>query len=313
MLDDVKFLEKAAAGASLRQLDELPAQLQASHQALVRQPWLKPPTWCLLLAKPGSAELAARLYRESQPVPGLIYPRLSTLKSWAALEPAVIILGRLDDRELAAVLKAGFKPRQILLIDHFQQAWPAAWEACQRWVLPVADWSSSLYLYYQGLGLALGGEVASRRVSWAALKQAWGRQTPTAQNLAKQLAYECLGKTPVILAHRAYAQLATKWQLTYQQLNQQLAWLLIWSRRNPAALEAWRRQLFDKNYLILQPKLPLSAAQQASLSAAQRQLSGVMPVPLTIEPLGDKVYERYLSLSLFSDYLSLYISLLRWW
>ena len=90
---------------------------------------------------------------------------------------------------------------------------------------------------------SLGGLAVGSAAAWRGLGEqaaAFSAVSPTADNLAKQLAYEIIGKTPVIYAAETFWPLACKWKTDLNAVARQLAWAGKWS---PAGceLDGWRK------------------------------------------------------------------------
>ena len=132
---------------------------------------------------------------------------------------------------------------------------------------------------------------------------------PAVAILPKQLAYDVLGQTVVILVSQDYSFLAEKWQMTLQKINQQLVWSMIYAEDNDSPFVAWKKQLFDKNYCLL--NLAVSLDSQTDFYQEQcRRLSGLMPKPLEVKIKSQNMLEEYLSFCLLSDYLAFYLAVL---
>ncbi len=138
----------------------------------------------------------------------------------------------------------------------------------------------------------------------------WGPMCPTDDNLAKQLAYEVIGKTPVIYAEPLLFPVALKWKFNINYSTRQLAWAGLWSASNQLETDAWSNQTFDKNYIIFYLYASSGREKKNNFEKTSRRLSGKMPRPWFIEAQGDGRLEEIIWLCLLADFFSLYSSFL---
>ena len=138
----------------------------------------------------------------------------------------------------------------------------------------------------------------------------WGLMSPTDDNLAKQLAYEVIGKTPVIYVEPLLFPVALKWKLNINYSARQLAWAGSWSVSNQLETDAWSNQIFDKNYIIFYLYTSSGREKKDNFEKTSRGLSGKMPHPWLIEAQGDRRLEEIIWFCLLADFFSLYLSFL---
>lgn len=138
----------------------------------------------------------------------------------------------------------------------------------------------------------------------------WQASSPTKSNSAKRLAYEIVGKTPLILSRPADRELARKWKLNFNIYNRQLAWSGVWSPEQTVELQAWQNQILDKNYYPVYLSNSFDQSRQLFLKGAKK-LSGKMPPAHLIESPADlPLTQQSIWLALLADFTAAYLAYL---
>ncbi len=139
----------------------------------------------------------------------------------------------------------------------------------------------------------------------------WLSTVPTAQNLAKQIALECVGKSIVIYAGPKLFPAAYKWKIGFNENAKQIAWCNQLPEFNHNEFLGWTKQPTSKPYTVIdiRSNLENSRTQKRFLVTA-KLLSGLRPDPIVVEPVGHNLVEQLLWSISLGDFVSIYTALL---
>ncbi len=141
--------------------------------------------------------------------------------------------------------------------------------------------------------------------------KAWRPDVPTAQNYAKQLALEMIGKSVVIYGGPKMWPAAYKWKISFNENAKQIAWWNQYSEFNHNEFIGWSKQPVDKPYAIVELRSPLEHLQiQKRFVVSERLLSGMRPSPIVITPEGDSIVQQLFWSVALGDFVTLYTALL---
>ncbi len=139
----------------------------------------------------------------------------------------------------------------------------------------------------------------------------WSAVAPTKKNLAKQIALEVIGKTPVMYSGSILAPAANHWRRGFQLHAKHLCWTVVYSEDIEAELTGWTKQPIHKPYTIIDLESSLEHADvQAAFALAERQLSGKRPAPITVAVQGANEPEQLAWASALGDYVTIYTAIL---
>src|SRR5579862_6001316 len=140
---------------------------------------------------------------------------------------------------------------------------------------------------------------------------AWLPTVPTAQNPAKKLALECIGKSIVIYSGPKLFPAAYKWKISFNENAKQVAWCNQLPEFNHNEFIGWSKQPVDKPYTVIDLRSTLEHERvQKRFVVSERLLSGMRPAPHVVEAQGDSILEQLLWTVAFGDFVSLYTALL---
>lgn len=141
--------------------------------------------------------------------------------------------------------------------------------------------------------------------------QAWLPTVPTAENQAKKLAQELIGKSVVVYAGPKMYPAAYKWKISINENAKHVAWLNQLPEFNHNEFLGWTKQPTDKPYAVIDIRSSLEHPRTLKrFEVTERLLSGVRPAPHIIEPQGETLLQQLLWVIALGDFTSLYLALL---
>ena len=145
------------------------------------------------------------------------------------------------------------------------------------------------------------------------LESAVGAWLPTVakgENLAKQLALDIAGTTPVIYAGPELYPVAYKWKISFNENAKNIAWCNFFPEFNHNEFLGWSSHPVDKPYRILFLESSRENERiQKRMRVTERMLSGRWSAPLHIEAKGDTLLEQMLYTMVLGDFTSIYLAL----
>lgn len=193
----------------------------------------------------------------------------------------------------------------------------------QHLILPKAAQPrfAVLYAFKALVGILSGVGQLPKEEAEASLKKTaeflaicsknWSLEVPAAQNHAKKLAMEMIGKSVVIYAGPKLSPAEYKWKISFNENAKQIAWCNTYSEFNHNEFIGWSGQPLEKPYVVVHllssfehPKI----AKRMEISA--KLLSGKMPHPHTIFADGETMLEQLLYIVMLGDFVTLYTAIL---
>lgn len=146
----------------------------------------------------------------------------------------------------------------------------------------------------------LGGQVG-----------AWGAEVPTAQNMAKQIALELMGKTAIVYSGPLLFPAANKWKICINENAKNLAWANQYPEFNHNEFIGWTSHPVSKPFAVVEIRSDLEHPRvQKRFEVSERLLSGKRPSPIVIKPEGSTVLRQLLWSENLADFVSIYLALL---
>lgn len=141
--------------------------------------------------------------------------------------------------------------------------------------------------------------------------QAWLPTVPTKDNVAKQIAQECIGKSVVVYGGPKLYPAAYKWKISFNENAKHIAWVNQFSEFNHNEFLGWTKQPVSKPYTVIDLRSNLEHPQiQKRFEVTQRLLSGMRPEPIVVQAEGDTLLEQLLWTIQLGDFVTLYTALL---
>lgn len=139
----------------------------------------------------------------------------------------------------------------------------------------------------------------------------WKADVPTAENPAKQLALELVGKSIIVYSGAHLAPVANKFKICLNENAKNLAWWNQYPEFNHNEFIGWSSHPVEKPFGVVEFRSNLDHPRvQKRFEVSERLLSGRRPQPNVITPKGATLPEQLFWSSMFGDFVSIYIAIL---
>ena len=324
MLDDMNVIAQRDGSDALGLAEATPAQL--SHDFGVSVTSVERPIANVVFAAMGGSALQAEFVK--------VYPALDVpfvivkdyeLPSFVNEQTLVIVSSYSGNTEetLAALEQAKAKgAKRVVMTGGGKLQQIAEADGLDHVIVPKAVQPRMAVLYaYRALvellvayGLAPEDSIAMLESLTPKLEKVaagWTKNVPTADNPAKQLALQLVGKTPIIYAGTLMAPAAYKWKISANENAKNTAWMGVLPEFNHNEFIGWSSHPVEKPFAVID--LLSSHEHPRTLKrfeVTDRLLSGMRPKSITVTAQGDSALEHMLYLVLFGDFVTLYLGLL---
>ncbi|MGI0135090.1 MAG: bifunctional phosphoglucose/phosphomannose isomerase, partial [Candidatus Micrarchaeaceae archaeon] len=140
---------------------------------------------------------------------------------------------------------------------------------------------------------------------------AWRPDVPAANNPAKQIAQELVGKSVVVYGGPKMYPAAYKWKISCNENAKHIAWVNQYPELNHNEFIGWSKQPVDKPYAVIELRSHFEHERvQKRFVVTGRLLSGMRPSPIVINAEGATVLEQLLWCVLFGDFVTIYLAIL---
>ena len=139
----------------------------------------------------------------------------------------------------------------------------------------------------------------------------WTATVPTSKNLAKQLALDMVGKSPVIYAGPTLGPVARKWKICINENAKNIAWWNVLPEFNHNEFIGWSSHPVDKPYCIIDLRSKLDHQRiQKRFEVTEKMLSGIRPATHSVIVHGETILKQLLWASVLGDFVSIYLAIL---
>lgn len=164
-------------------------------------------------------------------------------------------------------------------------------------------------------GLTNNSNVVSELESAASFVQAaidsWRPDVATNQNLAKQIALECAGKSMVIYSGPDLSPAAHKWKIGFNENAKNVAWEYTFPEFSHNEFTGWTSHPVEKPYQIIYLLSSFDNDRiKKRFELTEKFLSGRWPSPQHVEVQGTTLLEQLLWAVTLGDFVSVYTALL---
>lgn len=156
------------------------------------------------------------------------------------------------------------------------------------------------------------GQKLHAAAEWLSQQVAsWRPDVPAAQNQAKQIAQELMGKIVIVYSGPQLFPAANKWKICMNENAKNLAWGNQYPEFNHNEFIGWSSHPVQKPCAVVELRSNLEHERvQKRFSVTERLLSGMRPAPIVVEPQGQDILEQLLWAANLGDFVSLYLALL---
>ncbi len=145
----------------------------------------------------------------------------------------------------------------------------------------------------------------SEQVKW------WRPDVPKVDNYPKQIAYELMGKSPVVYAGPLMYPAAYKWKISFNENAKNVAWCNQVSEFHHNEFLGWSSHPVEKPYAVINLRSNFEHPRiDERFEITEKLLSGKWPHPINIQAQGQTLLEQILWHISFGDHVSIYLGLL---
>ncbi|HEY0964910.1 MAG TPA: bifunctional phosphoglucose/phosphomannose isomerase [Candidatus Saccharimonadales bacterium] len=139
----------------------------------------------------------------------------------------------------------------------------------------------------------------------------WRADAPLANNLAKQLALQLVGKTPIFYAGPKLFPAANKWKIGCNENAKNTAWANQYPEFNHNEFIGWSSHPVEKPFAVVEIRSNLEHERvQKRFEVSERLLSGMRPAPIVVEPKGNTLLEQLVYAFALGDFVTIYLGIL---
>lgn len=141
--------------------------------------------------------------------------------------------------------------------------------------------------------------------------ESWSPVHPAGKNIAKKLALDIIGLSPVIYGGPLMAPAAYKWKISFNENAKNVAWWNEFPEFNHNEFMGWASHPIDKPYAVIDLRSSFEHERiQKRFDLTAKLLSGRRPAPHSVQAVGDTLLEQLLYTMALGDFVSLYMALL---
>lgn len=141
--------------------------------------------------------------------------------------------------------------------------------------------------------------------------ESWSPVHPASNNIAKKLALDIIGLSPVVYGGPLMAPAAYKWKISFNENAKNVAWWNEYPEFNHNEFLGWSSHPIEKPYAVIDLRSSFEHERvQKRFDLTAKLLSGRRPAPHTIHAVGDTLLEQLLYTMALGDFVSLYMGLL---
>lgn len=139
----------------------------------------------------------------------------------------------------------------------------------------------------------------------------WATSVPFKDNLAKQLAWQCAGKTPIFYAGARFRSAAYKWKIAVNESAKNTSWCHELSEFNHNEFMGWASHPVEKPFAVFNIRSSFDHPRIVKrFEISERLLSGLRPKATDIVMQGKTMLEQMLWSNILADCVSAYLGIL---
>ena len=139
----------------------------------------------------------------------------------------------------------------------------------------------------------------------------WAKEVSLADNPAKQLATQLVGKTIIMYAGPKLFPAANKWKIGFNENAKNTAWVNYYPEFNHNEFIGWSSHPVEKPFAVVEIRSDLEHERtQKRFEVTERLLSGMRPSPIVVAPKGETVLQQLAWSFALGDFVSIYLGIL---
>lgn len=139
----------------------------------------------------------------------------------------------------------------------------------------------------------------------------WAGNVAQNENLAKQIASQLAGKTPVVYAGPKLFPAANKWKIGFNENAKNTAWANYFPELNHNEFIGWSSHPIEKPFGVVEIRSSLEHERtQKRFEVTERLLSGKRPAPIVVNPSGETLLQQLAWSFALGDFVSIYLGIL---
>ena len=140
---------------------------------------------------------------------------------------------------------------------------------------------------------------------------AWGPENDLSNNIAKQLATQLVGKTPIVYAGPKLWSAANKWKICFNENSKNTAWANQYPEFNHNEFIGWSSHPIEKPFAVIEIRSTLEHERVTKrFEVSERLLSGMRPSPIVVIPRGETILQQLAWSFALGDFVSIYVGIL---
>lgn len=139
----------------------------------------------------------------------------------------------------------------------------------------------------------------------------WTPLVPMDKNLAKELALQAVGKTPVFYGGRLTGPAAYKWKISWNENAKNVAFWNVYPEANHNEFIGWSSHPVEKPFAVFDLRSSFEHPRILKrFEISDRLLSGLRPKATVVQLAGDTPLKQLLWASILADFVSIYVAVL---
>ena len=139
----------------------------------------------------------------------------------------------------------------------------------------------------------------------------WVALVPIDKNLAKELALQAVGKTPVFYGGRLTGPVAYKWKISWNENAKNVAFWNVYPETNHNEFVGWSSHPVEKPFAVFDLRSSFEHPRILKrFEVTDRLLSGMRPKATVVDLAGDTPLAQMLWGSILADFVSIYVAIL---
>lgn len=168
-----------------------------------------------------------------------------------------------------------------------------------------------IFVAYGLIDAAIFQELEAAAASLTETARQWSVEVPFQDNVAKQLAWYCAGKTAIFYAGPRMRSAAYKWKIAVNESGKNTAWHNEYSEFNHNEFMGWASHPVEKPFAVFDIRSRFEDPRIAKrFEISNRLLSGLRPKETEIWLQGETMLEHMLYSNILADFMSAYLGIL---